>query len=102
MNESQAIPAFAALAQNTRLQILRALVKAGESGMASGALAREIGVSPASMSFHLGQLEEAGLLRARRQSRSIIYAARYEQIGGLIRFLMDDCCAKDPRVTNCC
>ena len=102
MNESQAISAFAALAQKTRLHILRHLVKAGEGGVPSGILAKAIGVSPASMSFHLGQLDQAGLAIARRQSRSIIYAANYARLGALTRFLLEDRCRNDPRVRACC
>lgn len=102
MRESQAISACAALAQETRMRIVRRLVKAGDKGMPSGALAEALGVSPASMSFHLGHLESAGLLKSTRQSRSIIYTANYEALGGLIRFLMEDCCSGDSRVRRCC
>jgi ArsR family transcriptional regulator, arsenate/arsenite/antimonite-responsive transcriptional repressor len=102
MNESQAISSFAALAQETRLAILRFLVKAGEAGMASGDLAATIGVSASSMSFHLGQLENTGMIRSQRHSRKIMYRADYEQLGALINFLMNDCCANDPRVVKCC
>jgi ArsR family transcriptional regulator, arsenate/arsenite/antimonite-responsive transcriptional repressor len=102
MNESQAILSFAALAQDTRLAILRHLIKAGDAGMASGDIAIKVGVSPASMSFHLGQLENAGLLRSQRSSRRIIYSANYDSIGALLAFLMHDCCANDPRILKCC
>jgi DNA-binding transcriptional ArsR family regulator len=102
MKESQAILACAALAQETRMRIVRKLVKAGEAGMASGALADAIKTSPANISFHLGQLESAGLVKSRRQSRSIIYAANYAALGGLIEFLMKDCCSSDSRVLACC
>jgi DNA-binding transcriptional ArsR family regulator len=102
MNESQAISAFSALAQETRIRIVRRLVKAGEGGMASGALAEALEVSAASMSFHLGQLETAGLVTSSRQSRSIVYKADYASLGNLVRFLMEDCCNDDPRVRACC
>lgn len=102
IEERQAISGFAALAQKTRMQIVRRLVRAGEPGMPSGALAEALGVSPASMSFHLGQLEAAGLVSSTRQSRSIIYKAEFEMLGALIRFLMEDCCNDDPRICDCC
>lgn len=102
MRESQAITACAALAQDTRMRIVRQLVRAGADGMPSGALAEALGVSAASMSFHLGQLERAGLLTSERQSRSIVYRADYAALGGLIRFLMEDCCSGDARVRRCC
>ena len=54
------------------------------------------------MSFHLGQLESAGLVTSSRQSRSIIYKADYRKLGAVIRFLMEDCCNDDPRVRACC
>ena len=102
MNDGQAISAFSALAQETRLGFLRALIKAGEPGLASGALAEMLGVSTASSSFHLGHLEHAGLVISKRKSRSIIYYANYENIGAMIQFLLQDCCGNDPRITNCC
>ena len=102
MEASQATSAFGALAQNTRLQFLRALVKAGSEGLASGAFATQFGISASSASFHLGQLEKAGLVVSKRQSRSIIYCAHYELIGALIRFITEDCCCNDPRIINCC
>jgi len=84
------------------MKIVRRLVRAGERGMASGALAEALGVSPAGMSFHLGQLEQAGIVRSERQSRSIVYRADYEALGGLIRFLTEDCCSDNPRIRACC
>jgi len=102
MKESQALLAFAALSQETRMRIVRKLVKAGDSGLASGVLADAMKTSPANISFHLGQLESAGLVKSRRESRSIIYAANYEALGGLIQFLMEDCCSGDARVLACC
>jgi DNA-binding transcriptional ArsR family regulator len=54
------------------------------------------------MSFHLGQLEQSGLVTSRRESRSIIYAANYPALGALIRFLMEDCCRNDAKVRACC
>ncbi len=102
MNEGQAVDAFAALAQETRLRVVRILVKAGPDGMAAGAIAELLGVSPSNISFHLAHLERAGLISARREARSIIYSAGYERLGEVIRFLMEDCCAGDRRVLDCC
>lgn len=98
MNESQALPAFAALSQDTRLRIVRHLVKAGAEGLPAGAIAAAVGASPSNISFHLKELERAGLVAARREARSIIYRADYNILGGLIRFLMEDCCAARPEV----
>jgi ArsR family transcriptional regulator, arsenate/arsenite/antimonite-responsive transcriptional repressor len=98
MNRRQALPAFAALAQETRLSIVRLLVKAGSQGLAAGQVADEIGVSASNLSFHLKELQWAGLIEARREARSIIYSADYGQLRGLIGFLMRDCCGGRPEI----
>jgi DNA-binding transcriptional ArsR family regulator len=98
MDERQAIAAFGSLAQETRLRVLRLLVQAGPDGLAAGSIAEKVGVSPSNISFHLSHLERAGLILARRESRSIIYCAAYPALRDLVRFLMEDCCAGDPRV----
>jgi ArsR family transcriptional regulator len=98
MEERQAIVGFGALAQGTRLCVLRLLVQAGPAGRPAGALAQAVGTSPSSLSFHLKELERAGLITQRREARSIIYAAAYTGIGDLIRFLMQDCCAGHPEI----
>ena len=98
MNEPQALAAFVALGQEHRLRALRALVVAGPDGMASGTLAGAIGVSPSTISFHLKELQQAGLIRSRRAGRSIIYSAAYPVLSGLIAFLMTDCCQGRPEV----
>lgn len=92
MNESQAVAAFGALAQATRLRILRLLIVAGPDGLPAGVVAQRAGVSASNFSFHVRDLEQAGLIAARRASRSIIYSVRVDALNGLIRFLLDDCC----------
>ena len=96
MTADRVIQALGALAQEHRLGAFRLLVQAGEAGMAAGALAREIGVPASSMSFHLAQLSHAGLVRQRRQGRSLIYAADYATMGGLMAYLTDNCCGGVP------
>lgn len=98
MDEQQARLAFGALAQETRLRVLRMLVIAGPTGLAAGAIADRAEVSASNISFHLKELEQAGLVRTRRESRSIIYSARYDALSGLIRFLMEDCCSGRPEI----
>jgi DNA-binding transcriptional ArsR family regulator len=98
MDRRQALAAFGALSQDTRLAIVRLLVKAGPDGTPAGELADEIGVSASNMSFHLKELERAGLVSTRRESRSIIYSADFAALGGLIRFLMQDCCGGRPEI----
>jgi DNA-binding transcriptional ArsR family regulator len=98
MDEPQALSAFMALGQEHRLRALRALVKAGQDGMASGALANAIGVSASTISFHLKELQQAGLIGSRRAGRSIIYSVAYPVLSGLVEFLMTDCCQGHPEV----
>lgn len=99
MEERQALLAFGALSQETRLRILRLLVVAGPEGVAAGSVAEQIGVTASNVSFHMKELDRAGLVTARRESRSIIYSAEFDALGGLIRFLMEDCCG--GRVAMC-
>src|SRR6218665_624823 len=98
MQERQALLSFGALSQETRLRIVRALVIAGPEGMAAGAVGEKVGVSATNVSFHLKALEQAGLVTQQRVSRSIIYTASYDALGGLVRFLMEDCCAGHPEI----
>jgi DNA-binding transcriptional ArsR family regulator len=99
MDECQAISSFAALAQETRLRAVRLLVRAGREGVPAGEVGEEMGVSPSNISFHLKELERAGLIVAHRKARQILYAANYDGLSGLIRFLMEDCC--DGRTEIC-
>ncbi|MEY3702427.1 MAG: hypothetical protein RLZZ561_47 [Pseudomonadota bacterium] len=92
MDPSSVIKALAALAQEHRLAVYRLLVQAGPVGLPSGILADRIGVPPSSMSFHLAQLANAGLVTQRRQSRSIIYSADYDAMNGVMDFLTENCC----------
>ena len=64
--------------------------------MAAGSIGEAVGVSASNVSFHLKELERGGLVTARRESRSIVYTAAYEALRGLLRFLMEDCCAGNP------
>ncbi|KAA3447862.1 transcriptional regulator [Mesorhizobium sp. SARCC-RB16n] len=98
MDERQALSAFAALSQETRLRILRHLVIAGPDGVAAGAIAEKVEVSASNVSFHLKELERAGLVSVRRASRSMVYSAEYDALSGLIRFLMEDCCSGRPEI----
>ena len=98
MIERQALEAFAALSQGTRLRIVRLLVQAIPEGIAAGTIGEAVGASSSNVSFHLRHLEHAGLIRSRREARSIIYSASYTGLSSLVRFLMTDCCAGRPEV----
>ncbi len=98
MEEAQALMAFGALSQETRLRVVRLLVKAGADGVPAGQLADAVGVSASNISFHLKELERAGIVTARREARSIVYAADVAALSGLVRFLMEDCCGGRPEI----
>jgi DNA-binding transcriptional ArsR family regulator len=101
MDEKQALNAFAALSQETRLRIVRRLVAAGPAGMAAGSIGEAMdGASSSRISFHLSHLEQAGLVESRRDGRSIIYSAVYPALSGLVEFLMRDCCQGRPEVCD--
>jgi len=108
MDERQALVVFGALSQETRLRILRMLVVAGPDGLAAGAIAEKAEVSASNVSFHAKELERAGLVRSRRDSRSILYSAEYDALSGLLSFLMKDCCSGRPEIcgpaieASCC
>lgn len=93
MQTDHVIRALAALAQEHRLAAFRLLVEAGVDGIAAGELAERIDVPPSSMSFHLAQLTNAGLVKQRRASRSVIYAADYWAMARLMAYLTKNCCA---------
>ncbi len=92
MDISEALAAFDALSQRTRLETLRLLVRAGDGGLAAGDIARSLGVPHNTMSAHLTVLHAAGLVSSERRSRSVIYRTRYEALRGLLDYLMTDCC----------
>ncbi len=96
MDSKFVIRALGALAQDHRLAAFRLLVQAGTDGMAAGALAEAVGVPASSMSFHLAQLSNAGLITQQRRSRSIIYAADYAAMNGLMGYLSENCCGGQP------
>ncbi len=93
MDADQTIRALGALAQEHRLAAYRLLVEAGPGGLAAGALAQALGVPPSSMSFHLAQLNNAGLIVQRRDGRSLIYSADFAAMNSLIGYLTENCCA---------
>lgn len=93
INAGSAVEALGALAQEHRLAIFRLLVQAGDKGLAAGAIAEKLGVPNSSLSFHLAQLRNAGLILQERQHRSLIYRANYAAMNGLVAYLMENCCA---------
>jgi DNA-binding transcriptional ArsR family regulator len=92
MEMKAALAALAGLAQENRLAIYRLLVEQGPDGMNPGAIADQLGLAPATLSFHLKELNQAGLVDARQDGRFIHYAANYARMNALLAFLTENCC----------
>ncbi len=92
MNAQDVVSALAALAQDSRLAIFRLLVQAGPSGLSASRIADALGIAPSSLSFHLKELLRAEMVTQTREGRSLIYAANFQTMNGLIRFLTENCC----------
>jgi DNA-binding transcriptional ArsR family regulator len=92
MENIAAITVFAALAQPTRLEVFKILVRHEPNGLAAGEIAGRLGLRHNTLSTHLGILARAGLVDSERQSRSIIYRASLETLRSVITFLVKDCC----------
>ena len=95
MENEGALAALSALAQETRLAIFRLLVEAGAQGRSVGGIGEALGLPSATLSFHLKELKNAGLVAARRESRSLIYSANFSTMNDLIGFLTRNCCKGD-------
>ena len=106
MEMDVAIKRLSAIAQEARLEAFRLLVKAGPDGMAAGEIARALGVPANTLSAQLLVLSNAGLVRARRDGRSIIYAINFDAMRDLLVFLTEDCCGGGPEMCTpapvCC
>jgi ArsR family transcriptional regulator, arsenate/arsenite/antimonite-responsive transcriptional repressor len=111
MEIEEAVPALAALAQETRLSIFRLLVEAGPGGVAAGRIGEMLDVAPATLSFHLKELSHAGLVSSRQQGRFIYYSTDFERMAALMTFLTRNCCQGMPQecltvmeteLTRCC
>ncbi|OJX29424.1 MAG: transcriptional regulator [Burkholderiales bacterium 68-12] len=92
MKELDAVRCLAALAQEVRLRVFRALVIAGSGGLTPGILAEQLEVPPNTLSFHLKELAHAGLVSQERQGRNLIYRASFETMNDLLSYLTENCC----------
>jgi ArsR family transcriptional regulator, arsenate/arsenite/antimonite-responsive transcriptional repressor len=98
MKREEVIAALGALAQESRLDIFRMLVQKGPDGVPAGEIARRLELPAPTLSFHLGQMRHAGLVSARRHSRSISYTANYAAMNSLLKYLTDNCCQGQPEL----
>ena len=94
MKAKQALSAFGALSQETRLEVFRQLVRLAPDSVPAGELAHDLDVPPSTLSSHL--LQRAGLVKSERQSRTILYSADLEGARALVEFLVKDCCRGQP------
>jgi len=92
MQEADVIQSLAALAQEARLRVFRALVVAGQDGLTPGAVAEQLGIAPNTLSFHLKELTRAGLVSQERQGRNLIYRASFATMNDLLAYLSENCC----------
>lgn len=106
MEEKDVVKALAALAQPNRLQVFRSLVVAGQEGSTPGELGEYLGVPNATLSFHLKELMNAGLISQERNGRNLIYRVVFGQMNGVLAYLTENCCqgaedCLDASVTSC-
>ena len=92
MKTEEVVQALGALAQDTRLDVFRMLVRTGPEGLAAGEIARELEIPAPTLSFHLRSMLHAGLVTSRRLGRSLIYAANFEVMQQVVGFLSENCC----------
>lgn len=92
MNETDIVRSLAALAQEVRLRVFRALVVAGKEGMTPGAISEQLAVPGNALSFHLKELTHAKLISQERQGRNLIYRASFDTMNDLLAYLTENCC----------
>lgn len=109
MDEQTVVRSLAALAQPVRLQVFRALIVAGPEGLTPGTMAEALGVPQNTLSFHLKELANAGMVTQERSSRFIIYRAAFDQMNALLGYLTENCCrgascdvSKNPSSCSSC
>jgi DNA-binding transcriptional ArsR family regulator len=98
MDTRKAVTSLAALAHEQRLKIFRLLVREGPNGLAASDIAEAVGASPTAASFHLKELDRAGLIRATRDGRYVRYAVHIEGMRQLLTYLTEDCCQGNPQL----
>lgn len=94
MKSPEVIKALAALAQESRLAVFRLLVKRGPEGFPPSTISQKLDIASPTLSFHLKELQNAGLVETRRDGRFLFYSARFDRMKGLVGFLTDECCSQ--------
>ena len=101
MNAKQVVVALGAIAHDHRLAVYRLLVEKGPQGLAAGEIAQTLAMPPSSLTFHLQQMQRAGLLTQRRLGRQLIYAADFAAMNDLVGYLTENCCGGAPCAPAC-
>lgn len=101
MNEELVLKMMQALSDGTRLNIVRYLVQKLPEGASAGEIAAEVDATSSRASFHLNSLEQAQIVTSQKQSRSVIYTLSSANMGGLISFLLNDCCDGQADIVEC-
>jgi DNA-binding transcriptional ArsR family regulator len=94
-----AVSALSALAQESRLEVFRLLVQSGENGVPAGKIGEQLDLPLSTLSFHLNQLKQAGLVTCRREGRTLFYSANYSAMNTLMAYLTENCC--QGQADNC-
>jgi ArsR family transcriptional regulator len=94
MKTSSVVAALSALAHDHRLAIYRLLVERGPDGLPAGVIGERVGLLPSTLTFHLQNLQRAGLIAQQRNSRQLIYSADFDAMNGLIGYLTENCCGQ--------
>ena len=102
MDEDAALDTLSAMANRSRLAVLRHLVQAGPEGASAGEIATALKASPSQASFHLSALSDSGLVDPERRSRHIIYRINFDRLRLLVGFILEDCCGGALRAQDCC
>jgi ArsR family transcriptional regulator, arsenate/arsenite/antimonite-responsive transcriptional repressor len=102
MKPAAVVTALAALAHESRLAVYRMLVEAGPEGLAAGTVAERLKMPPSSLTFHLQNLQRAGLITRQRMSRQLIYAADFTAMNTLVGFLTENCCGQAGSCAPAC
>lgn len=100
MNEPAVIRALAALAQELRLRVFRALVVAGQEGLTPTAISEQLGIAPNTLSFHLKELTHAELVTQERQGRNLVYRASFQNMNALLAYMTENCCQGSACLTD--
>jgi len=100
MDNATAVKIFAALAQESRLGLFRLLVQTGPEGLSAGSIAEQLGMPSSTLSFHLKELANAGVVQSRQVGRFIYYSADFATMNALLGFLTENCCGGQPQ--ECC